>query len=329
MRPTAKRQSHVRCPLNLILGTEARIRLLRVLYLTDIPVGVSELARQTSLQVGGVAKVCADLEDLGAIEVVGRGSHGRQYRRRPGFRLANQLQALFAEERAAIERMLEELRQAARGFGSTLRSCWIAGSFAAGTDTPADAIEVGAIVAPTDADDVKQALWTRLLDLQQRYDVVMELRVDTMADVLAAGADRLAALEHGILISGTPPGDLVAAATGGEGRTPSVTTHGGLDERMKLLAGAIADRIRINPAIIEDTRHSITRRLPGASASERLALEEWQEVLEGMSTPRLRRFLLEDSARARRLRQSLPFHGVLTDEERRAVLGSSRQAGDA
>src|SRR3972149_6177663 len=85
MRPISRLQSALRCPLNHLLGTEANVRVLRVILLSDIPIGVSEIARLAELQPSGVARVCARLEDLGVIEAVGRGPRDRPKRPSPRF----------------------------------------------------------------------------------------------------------------------------------------------------------------------------------------------------------------------------------------------------
>src|SRR3989304_4752199 len=85
MRPISRLQSALRCPLNHMLGTEANVRVLRVILLSDIPIGVSEIARLAGLQRRGVARVCARLGDLGVIEAVGRGPRDRPDTRSPRF----------------------------------------------------------------------------------------------------------------------------------------------------------------------------------------------------------------------------------------------------
>ena len=45
MRPVTVRQSALRAPLNAFLGTEANVRLLRILTQTAEPVTATQLAR--------------------------------------------------------------------------------------------------------------------------------------------------------------------------------------------------------------------------------------------------------------------------------------------
>jgi hypothetical protein len=72
--------------------------------------------------------------------------------------------------------------------------------------------------------------------------------------------------------------------------------------------------------LVEAAAAYIERRMLTASGSERLELREWKTVLSTMSVPRICRLLVEESARGRRLRQSLPFLGALSPAEREQLL---------
>lgn len=94
--------------------------------------------------------------------------------------------------------------------------------------------------------------------------------------------------------------------------------HKRLDERSLALHAAVADKIRSNPALVERARANLGRwraTLNGAW------MDEWQAILDG-SSDALLAFLRERSERATRLRQSSPFAGALTVEERRAIYES-------
>lgn len=328
MRPTSRPQSALRSPLNHILGAEANVRVLRVVLLSDIPIGVSELARLAALQVSGVARVCTRLEDLGVIEAVGRGARHRQFRRGGRLQLVNQLTALFREERAHAERVMEEVREAVRGGSPQIRAAWIEGPVALGTDRPADALVVGVLVEPAGVDSVRLELWPRLLTLQASGDVVVELRVLTIADLKTADAQGRAELERVFPLLGPPPLDLIRTEPprGQSVRDPRRKRHADLEARSQAIAQVIADRIRRDPSLVEDARRYLERRMPSASPGERLELQEWQSILATMSIPRLRRFLVRDDARARRLRQSSPFLTVLSPDERRALFAAAARA---
>ncbi len=324
MRPTKRPQSALRYPLNHILGTEAAVRVLRVVLLSDIPIGISELARRAELQASGVARVCTRLEDLGVIEAVGRGAHGRQYRRAQRLAFASQLVALFSEERNRAQQIIADLRSAVHNLS---RAAWIEGPVALGTDRPGDVIVVGIVVEPGEVERARVQAWRHLLHVQQKHDLTIELNVLTMADLKTAGRARHAELDRVLLLAGPAPLDLVRAASPPRKEAaPRVRHHGDLDARSRELARAIADRVRRDPSIVEDAKRFLERRIPSASPAERLELEEWQGILDSMSIPRLCRFLVRDDARATRLRQSLPFLGVLSAKERKQLVHGAANA---
>jgi DNA-binding MarR family transcriptional regulator len=324
MRPTTRPQSALRSPLNHILGTEASVRVLRVLFLSDIPIGVSELARQAALQPSGVARVCTRLEDLGVIEAVGRGARNRQYRRAPRFPFGAILATLFAQERSREEQVLSDLRSAVQG-DSFIKAAWIEGTVALGVDSPGDAIEVGALTEPQNVGQVRASVWGRLLSVQRARDVVLDLHVTTEADLKTSDDKQRKRLEQVLPLLGPPPLDLlqsVAPSPRSRGGVPR-RTHGDLDARALAIARAVAQRIRRDPSLVEQAVRYMDRRLPSASPGERLELEEWQGILSTMSVARLCRFLVQDDARATRLRQSLPFVTALSPEERRPIFAAA------
>jgi predicted nucleotidyltransferase len=330
VRPTSHPQSALRYPLSSVLGREANIRVLRAIFLSDIPIGVSDLARRTRLQASGVARVCTKLEELDVIEAVGRGARFRQYRRAKRFPLASALAQMFAEERRYAEEALREITAAVR-MGRPLQAAWIEGPVALSTDRPADAVVIGLLTEPVAVEAVRRDRWQRLMPIQSERNLTIELKVLTIADLKAADAKRRAELEQVILIVGPPPLDLAAVRepSPGSRRVAESRTHGQLDARAMDIARAVGERIGRDPSLVEDAKRYIERRLPSASPGERLELEEWQSALASMSTPRLRRFLTQDSERATRLRQSLPFLEALTEEERKAIFAAAARRESA
>ena len=95
-----------------------------------------------------------------------------------------------------------------------------------------------------------------------------------------------------------------------------VRSHADADARGRVLARAIADRLKTDPSLVSRARAYVAARLTAASPGEQHELREWDRILRTMSVARLRRFLNDSGERAARLRQSLPFVGVLTPQER-------------
>lgn len=274
MRPTSRPQSALRYPLNHILGTEAKVRVLRVIMLSDIPIGVSELARLAALQASGVARVCTRLEDLGVIEAVGRGARNRQYRRAARFAFGDHLVSLFNEERARGEQVVRDI-QATVQRGSSIRAAWIEGPVALGAERREDTVVVCVLVEPANVKSVREALLQRLLPIQVQRGVVIDVRVFTPADLETLEARRRAELERLGPSLGPPALNLLED---GQSRAAAVPDphpkrHSDLDARSKQIAQAV----------------------------------------------------VQDDARAARLRRSSPFLTALSPEERRAIFDAAAE----
>jgi hypothetical protein len=90
----------------------------------------------------------------------------------------------------------------------------------------------------------------------------------------------------------------------GGGPLPS---HGDLDERAQRLAARVAKRIAEDPALIDRAVEWIDQRARIAPDPSKRALDEWRSVLTTLSSRQIEALLVEESERADRLRQSLPF----------------------
>jgi hypothetical protein len=97
----------------------------------------------------------------------------------------------------------------------------------------------------------------------------------------------------------------------------SVRSHAWIDRRSLALHQAVAAKIEAHPELLERARANLTRWIGRAP---RGALLEWQHLLERTSIGDLVTLLRSDSETAARLRQSSPFAGLLTPDERQAIL---------
>jgi hypothetical protein len=76
----------------------------------------------------------------------------------------------------------------------------------------------------------------------------------------------------------------------------------------------IAERIRLNPAVLENARARVKSWMAATSRAPFYA-HKWQEILS-RDADAIAAFLVEDSELARELRQSTPFAGALSPAER-------------
>jgi hypothetical protein len=82
----------------------------------------------------------------------------------------------------------------------------------------------------------------------------------------------------------------------------------------------IAEKIRANPSLMEVVRKQVLHKLDvhRDDGCRQVALE-WKHILDEWPLERILDFIQEDSERANRLRQSSPFIGILTPQERAEI----------
>ena len=323
MRPPAQQQSALRTPLNSILGTEANVRILRVLARARAPMGRAELARRAGLQLPGTHKAVERLLREGIVETVGAGKR-TLLDLHAGHPLTNSLQALFDAESNRTDRLLASLKSMAMRLDPPPTAMWIEGSFAAGEDRTGEALQVTVVSQSAYLDQTVDSLQTSLADLEQEHDLSVELRGKTRPDLAALSPSEWRALRNAISIFGLPP-DAFDPAMASAWQLRNSVVHAYRDEQGRKLAKAIAEKLASDSSLATRTIELVQQRLRTASERERRDLLEWEAILKTKSASRLTQFLLDTSERAIRLRQTLPFHEVLTREERQAVMEPSEQ----
>ncbi len=81
----------------------------------------------------------------------------------------------------------------------------------------------------------------------------------------------------------------------------------------------IARKLSRNPAVLKKAHQNLRRWMARDGKSPRTVFCEWERILNRLNAREIARFLRSDTPMARRLRQSSPFVGVLTDAERKLV----------
>jgi len=98
-----------------------------------------------------------------------------------------------------------------------------------------------------------------------------------------------------------------------------MTCHSLLDQRALEMDRLIANRILVDSSVLDKARSTLARWLDIADHSSRPTLLEWEEILAG-SPSQVREVLLGEDEDCKRLRQSSPFCGILTNRERTQIL---------
>ena len=95
--------------------------------------------------------------------------------------------------------------------------------------------------------------------------------------------------------------------------------HKLIDERSLAFDRLIAAKLRSEPALVEKARGNLVRWLQTCSPAARPDLLEWQRLLSG-PFDELLALLEATDEHTTRLRQSSPFCGILTPEERLRII---------
>jgi DNA-binding Lrp family transcriptional regulator len=297
------RESDFRTPWDGILGSESQVRALRILDEADEPMSVRELARRTRMHLRAMQVAVEKLEYAGILERVGTGSH-TQIRLRRAHPLASAVRDLFQAERARVERVVEDLKAVAREHRQKADAIWLEDPVAAVHQDGEETLRIG-VLAPSDrVDNVVDDLREGMGELMRREDVTVEVRGWTKADLKAMAHERGRSLEMAMPLLGTPPNIVTDVAAAKRGRSRS---HADIDAELRDRGRRIAQALARKPELVGQAREEITRRLATATPQEARTLREWQQLLQGLSLQRLRRWLIEPGERATRLRQSMPI----------------------
>jgi len=315
-------QNQLLRPLNEILGTQANVRLMRGLALSATSVTSGELARRAQLGRTSIYPALRELERSGIIELVGAGSQ-RQVQLRERHPLARGLKELFRAEARRFEELITALRELLVQPPLRPMSAW-ADETAQGAQS-VDALRLYFVARPEELGKLTDYFNLRLAEVERAYDVHIVVNGLTRSELETLYRTQGSTLSDVILLDGVPPVALLEASWA-RATKPTLTSHDEHDARSRRLALAIATKIKRDPGLIGLAADRIKRRADKASPGERRELTEWMRILSTMSSARLRRFLLDDSERAIRLRQSLPALNLLSPAERQAVIRSQTDA---
>jgi hypothetical protein len=100
----------------------------------------------------------------------------------------------------------------------------------------------------------------------------------------------------------------------------AMRSHEWIDQRSLALDRLVAKKLRAQPLLLEKAKSTLARWISQREGAVPHVLLEWQDCLSQLSFGEILGLLIGEDERARRLRQSSPFCGILTQEERLAIL---------
>ncbi len=318
MRPPRRSQNTVQTPLNAILGTEANVRLLRVLSRTETPMTAGELARRAQLGRTSVYPALEALESTGIVEFIGAGVR-RQLRFRSAHPLGRALVELFNAEAQRTTALVGALRESFAAISPRPSAAWLEGlNDERGGE---ESLSLWVVADPRSLPQLTDVLTDRISDIERRFGVQIAVSGLTRSEVEQRASVEPERLAQVVPLDGVPPMAFVTPA-GRRSSSEAFRSHGEHDTRARRLAIAVAAKLKRDPTLVQRARARIVEREKHASSGERRELREWLKMLDTAAPGKLERILTGRSERATRLRQTLPALDLLTPSERKAVLSS-------
>jgi predicted transcriptional regulator len=296
MRPIVSEQDPLRYPLNELFGTRAHVRLLRVMANeVDGPLTVSDVAKRAGLTVPGAHKALGRLFKAGFISRVG-GGRKHQYAIRCQDRLMQITLELFQAEKDRYEQLFTTIKEEIKNLVPHPHAAWVQ-SFSQKIGEP---LTIGLLHETRHLTNCVRQLRTKLNQVENDFDLTIELEGYTKADIFDLNLDDLTAL-YGVM----PVPD---SLTQQQIKTP--LTHREKDRQAHVLSRKLAKAIEQDPSLLLRAKDHIDRLLKEDQGMATRDLMEWRDILDKYSIQRLSRFFISSSERANRLRQSNPFFAI-------------------
>jgi len=314
MRPIVRDKNSLRNPLNELLGTEAHVRLLRVLACeVDGPLSASDAAALAGLTIPGAYKALNRLLKSGIVVRVG-GGRKHQYDLRSSDTLVKALLKLFQSEKTRYEALLGALKEAIEKVVPYPHSAWIQefpGMFG-------DPMIIGILHETRHLANYIHLLRKKLHQIEQDFDLTIEVNGYTKADLPDLEADKVTPLYGYLPFPDKHRRDIY----------PAPADHEQRDQRMLELSRRLAVAIEHDTSLVRRAKEHVQSMLKKDHGLANKDIEEWRDILETYSIRRLSRFLTATGERADRLRQSNPIFAILNADERRRLLNGLKGNND-
>jgi hypothetical protein len=302
MRPIVFDQDPLRYPLNELFGTRAHVRLLRVMANeVDGPLSSSDVAKRAGLTVPGAQKALERLFRSGFISRVG-GGRKHQYEIRCSGMLMQVTLKLFQAEKDRYEELLITIKKEIKNLTPHPHAAWIQ-AFPKDIGEP---LALGLLHETRHLTDCVRQLRSRLNQVENAFDLTIEIEGYTSADISDLGPDGLT------LLYGVMPAAVRPALQ--QRRKP--LTHREKDRRLRILSRQLARALEKDTSLLRRAKDHIDRLLMEDQGTATRDLMEWRDILDMYSIQRLSRFFTSTSERANRLRQSNPLFAILSFDER-------------
>ncbi|KJS28625.1 MAG: hypothetical protein VR64_23910 [Desulfatitalea sp. BRH_c12] len=315
MRPIASEQDPIQYPLNELLGTQAHVRLLRVMSNeVEGPLTASDVAKRAGLTVPGAQKALEKLLRSGFISRVG-GGRKHQYEIRRTDRLMQITVGLFQAEKNRHEQLLAVIKKEINNLTPPPQAVWIQ----AAPRKIGEPLMLGLLHESLYLTKCVRQLRDGLHQIEKDFDLTIELEGYTKADIPDLDPVGVTAL-FGVLPT--------TSYDTSRQRAQEPLTHQEKDHQLKVLSQKLAEILEKDASLVRRAKYHIDRLLKEDQGTATRDLIEWRDILDHFSIQRLARFLTSTSERANRLRQSNPFFAILNAAERAQMIDSLENKND-
>ena len=307
----SNQHSSLKHPLTSILGSKGHVIVLRELIRSNHPISHSELLERTDLSKQGVYDITKRLVESGIVKYTGSGRQ-QLVESRKKYPLYRDLVNLFNMETQHYKELKDTLHSIIRNLKEQPESAWIFGRTAQGEDDYGDPVQIALLGKLKTIDSLTSEFREKLIqdEVESTYDVTIDIRGVSLADL----ETKPSLTENEIIhLWGIDPKEYLNPK---RNEPDSVKSHKDLDEKSLEESKIWTELLKSNPEIIPRTISSLDKQIEETSTGEKMELLEWKNLLENSSFQRLKKFMESDSERAVRLRQSLPFWQILTENEK-------------
>jgi sugar-specific transcriptional regulator TrmB len=300
MRPIAIHKNVTKYPLDDVFGAPANVRLLRVLADTiGGPVSASDAAKVAGVTLAGARRALDRLVKTGFVRRVG----GRRslYELSHTDPIMKSIQNLFRCESDRYHAYLSRLREVLTELPE-VRVAWIESP----PIEPGKPFHIGILSDVRSLAYLREQIRKRVAEIEKEYDVVLEVHMFSEADVPELDWDKTKLLAgHTKLRKGT-----------------SGRTHADRDARAARFSTVIVKMLDEDPGLMRRATKHVELLLQQDQGHAAHDLREWHDILTNYSGQRVRDFIVSDTPRAQRLRQSSPFFAVLSADEREKIFSA-------
>jgi predicted transcriptional regulator len=314
MRPIASEQDPLRHPLNEIFGTQAHVRLLRVMANeVEGPLTAGDAADRAGLTVPGAKKALERLLRSGFVSRVG-GGRKHQYEIRRSDRLMKIAVGLFQAEKNRYERLLFAIKKEINSLTPPPQAVWIQAA-PKEIDEP---LILGLLHDSLHLTKCMRQLRNGLNRVEEEFDLTIEIEGYTKADVSDLKLGGV------IVLYGVMP----QALNQTQRQARKTLTHREKDRQLKVMSQKLTEALERDASLVRRAKDHIDLLLKEDQGSAAADLMEWRDILDSYSIQRLGRFFTSSSERANRLRQSNPFFAILNDDERTQMIDDLENEND-